>query len=253
MNIDMKKVILIFSILLLPSLLFAYTVVLKNGKRIDGRLMSEEKGTVTIRDREGVLITIKPHQIDESATEAANVKKADEGTEIQPKEPAARYANQKKSTGKVFTKEDLKDLPEVSIIGSEQSEAYSEVPYETEEFAPGGRTEAEWIAETRQLGRAIRDAEENFAMLKRECESAGAQAAYNLIDPTAYVFINGVWVPVSGYGPDPEIQRRAQEVCFQKERAEKEMLRLYEDLDRYQEYARRMGALPGWVEPDRVE
>ena len=114
------------------------------------------------------------------------------------------------------------------------------------------RSEEYWKEETRRFAISIRDTQRDAEELDQECEELGKQAAYAVVDPSQYVEVNGVLIPIAGSGYDASLIQEAQEVCRDAEKAKKELNRLQQDLEEFQDYARRQGALPGWIDPERL-
>jgi hypothetical protein len=260
----MKPILIAF--LLFSTTLFADTLVLKNGKKIQGTIIKEDAESYKIKDLEGIVILVKKSQINPEATvinrkstatpeNKPEVKSVPDGSQSTPSVvDAARQAREKKKGNvRVLRKEDLDKMPEVSIIGTDEPIEERPAESETESSsasATSEKSEEYWKSETRKFAMDIRRVEEDIAQLNKDCEELGKQAAYALIDPGQYVMVNGVWIPVGGY--DPSVIQHAQDVCHQAEQAKSELAKIHAELEEFQDYARRQGALPGWVDPDRV-
>ena len=266
----MKTLSLCMAVLVISTSLFADTLVLKNGKKIEGTVVEEDAEGYRIRDSQGIVIFVKKSQLDANASQITKEPEPDtskaknEQPEITSKNPssvaevARESRDNKKGNVRVLRKEDLDKMPEVSIIGTETAveeegeEGSDPAEERTTEDRTSVRSEEYWKEETRRFAISIRDAQRDAEELDQECEDLGKQAAYAVTDPTQYVEINGVLIPIAGSGYDASTIQAAQEVCRDAEKAKKELSRLQQDLEEFQDYARRQGALPGWVDPDRL-
>jgi hypothetical protein len=251
----MKTFLFSVAILFVSSTLFAHILVLKNGKKIEGTLINESEEGYEIRDSQGIVIFVKRSQLDAEATSKLNVK-AETVKPVVEKKADSESIKKKKEPVRVLRNEDLDKMPEVSIIGTE------ETPEEMEETgkakpeseftkATSEKSEEYWKNETRRFAQEIHRAEDDVKLFTDECDQLGSQAAYAMYDPQQWIMVNGVWIPIDGSYPVETIQR-AQQACSDAERAKKELERLRLELEDFQDYARRQGALPGWVDPDRL-
>jgi hypothetical protein len=258
----MKTVLFSIAILFVSASLFAHTLVLKNGKKIEGTLVNENSEGLEIRDSQGIVIFVKRSQLDAEATSKLNVKvETVKPAEVEKTKPVEKKAESKSSKKKkeptrVLRNEDLDKMPEVSIIGTEETaeeneEGEKEKPQSEFSKATSEKSEEYWKDETRRFAQAIHRAEDDVKIFSEECDQLGSQAAYAIYDPQQWIMINGVWVPIDGSYPAETIQQ-AQQACSDAERAKKELERLRLELEDFQDYARRQGALPGWVDPDRL-
>lgn len=68
-----KKVFLTLCCLLVSLSCFGYDLILKNGKVINGTLVSENDSTIVIRDSHGVIISVRRANLDTEATNRANI------------------------------------------------------------------------------------------------------------------------------------------------------------------------------------
>jgi hypothetical protein len=265
MSAKQKAVFLTLLFILITLPIYADVLVLKNGKKLQGNIIKEDDQVYEFRDSEGILLTVKKSQVDADATLKLKPKQdnaeSSNQTEIES-QPAnksvadiAREVRNKKSSAtskKVLTNEDLESMPEVSIIGTEQTEESVQ-----DHTAPPGKdhfAEAEeyYKNETYKFKDELDSAREDAEALAKECDDLNKQAAYAIVDPSQYIIINGVLVPVSGGYYDPGVIQHAQEVCNHADQAKKDVQNILKDLERFQERARREGALPGWIDPDRL-
>ncbi len=261
-----QKAVFLSLIFILGTLpISADVLVLKNGKKLQGTIIHEDAKVYEFRDSTGVVLTVKKSQVDGEASQKLNAeqKEVDSATvsketksESKPENSSvadlARAARANRTgTARTLKKEDLEQTPELSIIGTTQSEE------RIEDHAPSSdhlseKNEDYWKSQTRQFATDLRRVRDDVELFGKECDDLNKQAAYAIVDPSQYMVINGVLVPISGSGYDSTAIQRAQEVCFQSEQAKKELGRIEKELEQFQEQARREGALPGWVDPDRI-
>jgi hypothetical protein len=125
--------------MLIPSLLIlllsvapfahCYTVITRTGKRVEGTLISEQTSTVLIKDSQGILISFKSETLDWKAMQLANVPRPIEQEskpavssvrkEVSLTEIARRTREQRSGKARVFTLDDLRRAPELSVMGSD--------------------------------------------------------------------------------------------------------------------------------------
>ena len=188
----------------------------------------------------------------DKATEVSKEIKSESNSENSSVADLARAARANRTgTARTLRKEDLELTPELSVIGTTQSEE------RIEDHAPPSdhlseKNEEYWKGQTRQFATDLHRVRDDVELFGKECDDLNKQAAYAIVDPSQYMIINGVLVPISGSGYDSTTIQRAQEICFQSEQAKKELARIEKELEQFQEQARREGALPGWVDPDRL-
>jgi hypothetical protein len=268
MSAKQKAVFISLLIISFSLPLYADVLVLKNGKKLQGNVIHEDDQVYEFRDTEGILLTVKKSQVDSEATNKLNPKQettenfaeSSSQPEVESKSgnksvgDIAREVRNKKPTRstKVLTNEDLENTPEVSIIGTEHTEesiSDRAAPSDKDDYA---EAEEYYKNETYKFKDELDRAREDADALAKECDDLNKQAAYAIVDPTQYIIINGVLVPVSGGYYDPGVIQHAQEICNQADRAKKDVQNILKDLERFQERARREGALPGWIDPDRL-
>ncbi len=264
MALTRKRLFFFLIFIFLTTSLLADILVLKNGKKVEGSLIYQDDEVFQLRDTMGIIITVKKSQIDQEATRKLNEeqKKLESVSEPPKQSPQskpqevgvadlAREAREKKlGKARTLRKEDLEKMPELSIIGTEDTGEKPTEPKLSE--TPREKTEEDWKSETRRFANALRRAQDDAEIYGKKCDDLGKQAAYAITDPTQYILVNGVLIPIGGSGYDASIIQRTQEVCFQAEQANKQLERLQKELDEFQEQARREGALPGWVDPERL-
>lgn len=215
----------------------AYTVLLKNGKRVEGILVDEKGTEILIKDKDGIVLTFRKTTLDLDAMTRLNAKNDQESVDPSDEEECCEVKPEleKRSSSeekRVFTNEDLKDLPELSIMGPDPAEIVDDdIP---DSLSP--EAEAYWKEQTRELAIRLYEAEDNYNFMKKQCEDA--QAAF------AWYMLNGYWGAGAPYDPSY--------VCDGAEQARTEYEHWKVRLEDFQEQARREGALPGWIDPDRL-
>ena len=131
----------LFVSILFVSVCDAYTVVLLSGKQLHGKLVGEDSSTIQLHDSSGIFLSIKKTIVDLDATLKANTQGRPSEHSIPPDDPAqpqqkgvvdvARELHATRTgNSRVYTKDDLNRVPEISI-GSDpeyDSGTESEVP-----------------------------------------------------------------------------------------------------------------------------
>ncbi len=112
----------------------AYTVVLLSGKQLSGALLGEDRISIQLRDVSGVVLSIKKTRVDFDATERANptitkVTPPPETVIQQPPEKtlaeiAREVRENRNGEARIYTREDLDRVPEISV-GEEISDEIS--------------------------------------------------------------------------------------------------------------------------------
>ncbi len=186
--------IISFLILILfsaPSLL-AYTVVLKSGKRIEGTFVAENNATVQIKDSRGVLLSFKRELLDldcmtrdnehpESVSphpvpEAAGVETP--SREIDLVAFAEQIKKRRKGNAHRVTKEDLDSSPELTILGTEETQR----PNEAEPISD--REEQRWRKEALSLKKEISRLRERRISAQTSCQKAEQHFAAKRLKPS---------------------------------------------------------------------
>jgi type II secretory pathway component HofQ len=103
------------ALLLVPALAFSYTVVRKDGKTFQGKLVRESAGEIVLKDKDGVQIQFKKDQIDWDKTTAERRKEEEKqigrrlGRSVELKrEPKQKWMGEKISLD--FKDIDIRDL-----------------------------------------------------------------------------------------------------------------------------------------------
>src|SRR5262245_8473512 len=103
----MKVLVLV---LLLPSLVFSYTVVRKDGRPFSGDLVTENDQEIVLADKSGITVKFKKAQLDLEKTKQANEKGKVEEPKEKPQEiPKITKAEDSRWTGEPISV-DFKDV-----------------------------------------------------------------------------------------------------------------------------------------------
>ncbi len=124
----------------------SYTVVFHSGKQLTGTLLGEDAITIQLRDRSGVVLSIKKSRVDLEATERANAitkpaepKRAPSNPEQEPPEKSlAEIARELRASrarqSRTYTRTDLSRVPEIS---------FTELPEDVDERESARNVETE--------------------------------------------------------------------------------------------------------------
>src|SRR5262245_37179356 len=111
----LKKLPFLLFIFCIVATASAYTVVMKNGKMMNGTLISETEKSILFKDDSGVQYSLKKANLDLEKMKEANAPKMETAPPVET--PAAPEAPKKKA--RVYTKEDVDSLrskyPELSL------------------------------------------------------------------------------------------------------------------------------------------
>lgn len=161
---------------------FAYTVVLKSGKMIDGQLVGEDLHTIQLKDISGVLLSFRKELLDLRSMEAANQPSSPDNSSVQASKPGVRkperslvdVAREAKArrTGKarVIRAEDLTVLPELTVLGTADTES-SAAPGRTPS-GDGRQPERYWRQTSRSLRKDLEQLQEKKWSAQDRCLNA---------------------------------------------------------------------------------
>ena len=238
--------VFVFLAFLMASSCFAYEVVLKNGKVLSGEVLSEDQELLVLRDSTGVKLHIKKSSID-------SVKTVERNPEVEPvpppasepepvPEPQKSMIEKPKPKARVYKKEDLEKLPELSIIGDENEETPDEEALRKElenEAMQEKEMEAAWNEKALRIDDQIQQAREAVEYNQSYCDK---------VIPDMNDLRDGPYVVMSA--EQYEEQRRI--ACMEAEAAVKDLKRAEAEYEAFQEEARKKGIPPGWVDADRL-
>src|SRR3990172_2697838 len=164
---QLNSVALALFCFLFASAGFSYDVVLQDGKVVSGKLIFESDELIVLKDVNGILVNFKKSEID--VTQTAEKNKSNTDSKLQ--KPGKK--------GRVYTKEDLKKMPELSEFGSapegaSQTQTQPQTQIQaSEEEAAAPRSDADekyWKSEALRLTEEIQYAENRFDDAKKICD-----------------------------------------------------------------------------------
>ncbi len=224
-------------VLLIPALLSAYTIVMKNGQRIEARGRYVVEGNVAkFTDASGRQRQVPVGEIDVVATERANAAAA---TSI----PVPRAAETRRGP-KIWTNDDIERLvrgERINVVGTvaspeaatpasgevaavaAEAEAAAEPAEQAQPQLPKEQTPEYWQQRAKPLREELAKVEQQLQQLR----SGQGQAASNAIN-------------VNANAPGVDVAETIQR--FEQRRTE-----LQRKMDDLQAEARRAGVPPGWV------
>jgi hypothetical protein len=175
------------SVLLFTHFADAYTVILKNGRRCDGSLITDAGGTLQLRDfATGVILSFKKDQLDMAATTAANSNKpvalpdttvpSDPQAERRVSDVADELRARRTGQARVYTMADLDSAPQVSIAGNGETERVT-----SDSADPGD--ENGWRRQARVLRKELEAAEDRAATSAADCEKARGKSQSSIASP----------------------------------------------------------------------
>lgn len=239
--------LLLFVFMTVCCTALAYTVILKNGKQVQGTFVEDKGSTIEIKDHDGVLLTFRKSTLNLDKMLEVNAGESGSAASapvLPPAQTAPQDTGKPRSATKVYTNEDLKDLPELAVAGSEEPVTYpEETAAEDQPIQDNPATsfdpEAYWKSQTREIGNRLRQVEGDYEYLKQECENARETLK---------------WYVLNGYlGVNLAVAQDATYFCDQANQAKAEWERQQRELEDFQDLARKEGALPGWIDPDRID
>jgi hypothetical protein len=235
--------ILLFLLLLAARFCFPYEVVLKNGKILSGKVVSENQELMILRDSSGIHLRIKKSTIDSIKTQERNLKKEDSKSgdrKVMPVEPDVNRVQKPKTKSRVYKKEDLEKLPELTILGSEGIPDDAALKDELEENALREKElEAAWNEEALRIDDHIQQARKSYEANKSFCDR---------VIPNVEDLRDGAYTVMSA----EQYEERRRVACMEAEAAAKELENAQAAYEEFLEEARTKGIPPGWVDPERI-
>ncbi len=178
----MRIISFLILLLLFVQPLFAYTVVLKSGKRIHGAFVAEDNATLQIKDSGGVILSFKCDLLDldsmvrtnaQPEAEADLPKRTEHRIEIRtrPRDiDLAAIADQtqknRKGNARTVTAADLESAPELTILGT------ADEPKKQEIEPASDRDEQQWRKEAGSLRKEISRLREKRISAEASCQRA---------------------------------------------------------------------------------
>lgn len=157
---------------------FAYTVILKSGKRIAGTLIGQDQSTLQLKDRSGILISFNKAGLDIPAMNAAN-------------QPISHSPNngssQRKESARTYTKDDLEKMPVLGIVEGDSQEPIDPDP-EIEagkSTAPSfsAKEEKSWRSRAVSLKKELAKLREKRIEAEAKCEQSRENLSSRLTTP----------------------------------------------------------------------
>lgn len=153
------------------------TVVLKNGKTIEGDLIAQSDRALQVKTRDGIVISIKKDNVANLITSAserpAHPTEQIAASPTEKKISLVDLANETKKNrsgnARVVTDRDISELPEISFLGTnvEPSKTVKDAPPEKEEY---------WRSAAQVLKRKLDSAHEKRSEAVSDCTEARNQA-----------------------------------------------------------------------------
>ncbi len=188
-----------------PFLLEAYTLVLQNGKSVDGVLIGDDGPTIRLRDERGIEMSFQKSRVDLRATQLANVSRtgAVEAPAIGNNNPAphdsaadvvaaARRARSSRTgSSRIYTADDLARMPELSAFEEPdhlaEPAAMTQQQQQQQAPAPAARAaanESYWRREAAGLNRQVDELRQKATLAERLCRQArGEQQSVRVLQP----------------------------------------------------------------------
>jgi len=235
-----KTYALLFSLLLMTNLTFAYHLILKNGKTFDGTLVSEDAEKVIIKDKDGVVLNFKKAVVDLDQTANAN-KPEEKAPEPATNEKASEQKTSEAKTEKpkkparVYTADDLMRLRGEYPMDNTGADIQSPAP----DVAPAkGMSGEEWETLTQNLLNQIKQAEQNYQQASAKCkELQGATIQTHMV-------VNGQNQPV-------DMVEATKNACAAAEQAKADIDSARKAYDSAVEQARQQNVPPGYIAEDQ--
>ena len=196
----------------------AFTVIMKNGKTMEGILLSEEPESIRFRDIYGIQYTLNKDLLNIPAMLDANPESRVQARAAAPEAPrtTSTIVHNRQPTLAEIARYNLKHRTgKATVLRNTR-------PAETLPVWPKTLPELqEWIAST----------EKEFHRLAARCRAAGADpSAKHFYREDTYI-VEGKPVVVGGYWADPEEVETAREICTQAILTEKALGLARKDLD----------------------
>ncbi len=169
--------------------LFAATFVFKTGKKIEGKLLYEDRETIRILDRSGTNMSIRKSLLDQEATDAVNARVVPVAVQVQSE---VRYAS--RPAAKTYTN--------ASVI----------------------RVRSNHPVTTGNPERQLRETRREYERLTQACRSAGGGPSRGGVLRTMTYKVHGKPVRVTGYWANPSDIENAKRICKRAIQAEQDWL-----------------------------
>jgi hypothetical protein len=222
----------------------AYEVILKNGKVLSGEVVSDNQEMLTLRDSSGIQLKIRHDQIDVAQTRERNQKAHIVEAPAPQTQPVAEQEKavtaKPKTKARVYTKEDLEKMPELSIIGTnETAEEAANKNKRKDQTPEGDLDEAAWSKEALRIDDRIQQASKSYEYNKSLCDR---------VVPDLNDLRDGPYMKLTA--EQYEEQRRF--ACSKADQAAKDLEAAEAEYENFLEKARKAGIPPGVVDADRI-
>jgi hypothetical protein len=239
----LRRILISITLLIWAGIAFSYTAVLKNGKKIEGVLVGEDENQIWVKDSEGVTITIRKSILDLELSKESNSESIPETIApvkegVSQDKSLAEIAREAKRTGnsRVFRNEDLKNLPEITVLGTRYAARTSAERDQDEEV------EKAWKEVALEIYRRLEWAAEKYESLRKQCDELSMAAGFAADDSLQ-----------TGTPLGSPVIAQAAEACARMEQAQEDLLVVQEEFEMLQDEARQKVIPPGWVDPERFQ
>ncbi len=226
----------------LTSIAVSYDLVLKNGKIVKGKLISEDQDKFVVEDESGTKMNFKKASVDLEKTAAANTVVETPPAPVAAAKPAEEEkpaALQKpKKPARKFTENDLYRLRSKYPMSGGSTTAGSEEDAGTEQTGePEERTEEQWKADSQNLLNRVKELEAVYQESVGDCQMMqGASIQTHRV--------------VNEKGEVQNMQETTKEMCQQAEDAKAMLEQAREDYENFLEEAKMQVVPPGWIAQD---
>lgn len=237
--------LLLIGIFLTASAAFPYTIVLKNGKSVQGTLVEETGEVIVLQDASGIRMNFKKSQVDQDKTVAANpVTKPSNSSAAEPAKNesassgsnAAGLKTKPKTPAKVIKEEDLEKLRSKYDLGEGLGGTTAATPEESRMEPPEApeKTEEDWKKESRRLENQLRQAESSYNLLRQKCEE------FKGISIQTHTVVDENGQPL-------DMVEATRQVCEDAEMAKADLEDARSERETFEKEASLAGAPPGWI------
>ena len=226
--------------LVVAGFAFSYEVVLKNGKTIRGKLISESEELIVLQDDSGIRINFKKANVDLEKTASANrVEETSPQTtateEVAPAEEKVEEVRpvRPKKAARVFTEQDLYRLRSKYPMAGGSSRLAS-VEGSSESTETGEKTEEYWKGASQELLAAMKETEQAYNSLTRSCQILkGATIQTHRV--------------TNEKGETQNMSETTESYCQQAEQAKAAYDQAKQDYESFLQEAKQENVPPGWI------
>jgi hypothetical protein len=190
-EIDLRLFLVLAALLAAGHSLFAATFVLKSGKKIEGKLLYEDREMIRLRDNSGTNMSIRKSLLDQDATRAENARVVPVAVQIAP---------------------DVRETPRPKLA----VKTYSNVG------SSGVRQNR--LTTSNNSGQQLRETRRELDRLTQACRSAGGGSSRGGVLRTVTYMVHGKPVRITGYWANPSDIENAKRLCKRAIQAEQNWL-----------------------------